>query len=251
MKTLFIYTFLIFMFFTTGCSHSISIKGSRFFAPVTANEQWGGFATLSAGGDTRVTLVNDITANPPTRSSVLINQDVDAGDIFGINYLGIEAGLSVVKSLEVYLDNSLLGLRWQFLNHGAEEGWVAAIEAGYASSSQGRSFDVESGNSSSATSKVARAQGGLSLGYKVNEHFLPYLSYIYESYDVKTDVTNSYGSFGPYTDKGHHNLVSFGIMRPGPGIILALEYTHIFINWTGAPKSANQDAIGARFGFGW
>lgn len=242
---------IFFLFFGVGCSHSIRIKGARFVAPKTAEKQWGGFASVSAGADTRVTLVKDIDNNPPTRDPVAINEGADAADLFGFNYLGFEAGLSVYDALEVYLDNSLIGLRWQFLNYGdAGAKWVAALQAGLASGSQGTSYE-DTTSTSKATSEIARTQGGVSMGYKANNYLLPYLSYLTESYDVKTNVTNSAGSFGPYKDKGHHQFFGVGVMSPKAGFLWAVEYNHILIDWNRATTNKSQDVIAIRLGGAW
>ena len=250
-NSIFLATTVWLSLLSMGCSHSIKIKGGRFVAPVTADKQWGGFLSLSAGADTRVRLVDDIDDNPPTRDPVRINQDIDVGDLFGLNYLGFEAGLSVYKAVEVYLDNSLLGLRWQFLNHGAAAGnWVAALQAGYSSGSQGTSYEEESG-ASKASSDIKRAQAGLSVGYKATESLMPYLSYLHESYDVETKVGNANGAFGPYEDKGKHQYLALGVMRPGAGFLWAIEYNFIFIDWERATERETQDVVAIRLGGSW
>lgn len=235
----------------SACTHSIKIKGARFVAPITAKEKWGGFASISGGADTTITLVENIDGNPPTRNPIKVNQDIDAGDFLGFNYIGFEAGLSILKSVELYLDNTLFGLRWQFLNHGAgADHWVATIQAGYTSGSQGTSYEESSG-SSTASSDITKTQGGLSFGYLVNENILPYVSYLYETYDVETKVTNSNGSFGPYDDKGNHQFIGLGIMNPYKGFLWAVEYNMILIDWDRATTGEQQDLVALRLGGSW
>lgn len=248
----FLYLPLIaFVSFAAACSHSIKIKGARFVSPVVADKQWGGFASVSGSADTRITLVDDIDNNPPTRGPARINQDADAGDLLGLNFVGFEAGLSVYKSVELYLDNATLGARWQLLNHaGGANPWVATVQVGYASGSQGSSYETES-NSSKATSDIKRQQGGLSVGRKMSGHVLPYASYLYESYDVETSVTNSGGSFGPYEDKGHHQYLALGLMSHKTGFLWAVEYNHILIDWARATTNETQNVIGFRLGGTW
>jgi len=237
--------------FTVGCSHSIKIKGPRFIAPITAKEKWGGFVTVSVGADTRVTLVDNIESNPPTRGPVRINQDADAGDWFGLNYLGIEAGLQVFKAVEVYADNSVLGLRWQFLNHGGPDGsWVATVQAGGSGGSQGTNYEDELG-ASSASSEITKFQIRASVGYQVSEKFLPYASFLYESYDVTTVVTNPFGRFADFSDAGNHQFLALGVMRPTPGFLWAVEITSILIDWDRAPEKEFQGSMGVRLGKSW
>ena len=233
----------------TGCSHSIKIKGARFAAPTVGEKQWSGFISLSGSADTRITLIENIDGNPPTRNPVRINEDADAGDLLGLNFLGFEAALSPLKAVEIYLDNSLIGLRWQFLNHGKGP-LVAALQAGHVSGSQGTSYEEDSG-SSSAESDIDRTQAGISFGYQVNENIMPYVSYLHENYEVETRVTNSNGNFGPYDDEGQHQFLAIGVMSPRKGVFWAIEYNYILIDWDRALDDETQNAVGIRIGGAW
>ncbi len=156
---------------------------------------------------------------------------------FGLSAVGFDASLSILKSLDLYLDNSLWGLRWQFLNHDSgPENWVASLQAAYGA----KDYDSSSG-AGSAKSKIKTTQFGGSVGYKL-QHLVPYVSYIRESHDTTTDVTNSFGNFDGYDDKGVHNYYGIGVGAYGKGLSYGIEYNRIDIKWDRAP-GAQQDAL--------
>jgi len=235
--------------FLSACSHTINFRASHFAVPVTGETQWGGHVAAVGAAATKITVVNDITANPPTRDSLKVNDDVDVADLFMLHSVGIDASLTVFKALDLTLDNSLLGLRYQFLNHGAgPRVWVASLQGAYGERTVEKT-QSSSPSESKAESKVKTAQAGISLGYKL-EQVVPYISYIYESNEVKTDVTNPNGSFGPYNDRGIHQYYGIGLSSYGKGFVWAIEYNRLDINWDRS-QSTPQDAMGAKLGFAW
>nr|WP_295905387.1 hypothetical protein [uncultured Bdellovibrio sp.] len=247
MKALFGFALLVLV---SGCSHTINFRASHFAVPVTGENQWSGHIAGVGSAVTKITVVNDITSNPPTRSSLKVNEDVDVGDLMMINNIGVDASLTVFKATDITLDNSLFGLRYQFLNHGAgPQNWVASIQGAYGERTTSKSQDSGS-SESKAESKVKTAQAGLSLGYKL-EKIVPYISYIYESNEVKTDVTNPHGSFGPYNDKGIHQYYSIGLTSYGKGIVYGIEYSRLSIDWDRANNIEGQDAMAVKLGFAW
>jgi hypothetical protein len=233
----------------SACTHTINLRANHFATPIVGDNQWSGHVAMVGTASTSVTVINDITSNPPSRTTLVINKDITAADLFLINNLGIDASLSVAKSLELYVDSSLLGLRWQLLNHGAStDAWAMAVQGGLGSSSK---TTAEGTNPvSSATSKVSTTQAGLSIGYKTAQ-VVPYISYVHETYEIATSVTNSGGSFGPYTDKGAHDYYSVGISTHGKGFRGAIEYSMININWDRATQQNYQNAVGVKVGGAW
>lgn len=248
MKALLGFTLLVL---TSGCSHTINFRASHFATPVTGENQWSGHVALVGAAATKITVVNDIETNPPNRDILKVNDDVDVADLFMLNSVGVDASLTVLKSLDITLDNSLFGLRYQFLNHGAgPQNWVASIQGAYGQRDSSTSEGNSGGTTAEAKSKVTTSQAGLSLGYKL-EKIVPYVSYIYESHEVKTDVTNTHGSFGPYNDKGIHQYYSIGLSSHGRGLVYGIEYSRLNIDWERAPTMEAQDALGLKIGFAW
>lgn len=246
MKTLFA---LSLLFFLSACSHTLKFRASHFAVPVTGENQWDGYAALVGAAVTKVTVIENIETNPPTRNSVKINEDVDAADLVFANNIGVDAGLTVWKGIDLFLDNSLVGFRYQFLNHGAgPHNWVASLQGAYGQKDNTSSI-TSGGSTSEAKSKIITSQAGISLGYKL-EHVVPYLSYIYESHDASTDVTNNSGSFGPYKDNGIHQYYSVGITSHERGFLYGVEYSRIQIKWDRSEEKP-QDSMGLRFGFAW
>jgi len=233
----------------SSCNHTINLRANHFATPIVGENVWSGHFAGVATSSTSITVVNDITSNPPNRSSLVINKDINAADLFLINNIGVDVSLSVIKSLEVYVESSVLGLRWQILNHGAAtDVWTMAIQGGIGSSVKATS---EGSNVvSTASSKVTSNQAGVSIGYK-SSTVVPYISYVHDTYDVATSVTNGNGSFGPYTDKGTHDTYSVGLTTHGKGFRGAIEYSMINIDWDRATQKNYQNAIGGKLGYAW
>ncbi|WP_374074759.1 hypothetical protein [Bdellovibrio bacteriovorus] len=248
MKALFGFALLVLL---SGCSHTINFRASHFAVPVTGENQWSGHVAAVGTAVTKITVVNNIETNPPTRDNLKVNDDVDIGDLMMIHSVGIDASLTILKSLDITLDNSLFGLRYQFLNHGAgPQNWVASIQGAYGQRDSSTSEGTSGGTTAEAKSKVTTSQAGISLGYKL-EKIVPYISYIYESHEVKTDVTNTHGAFGPYNDKGIHQYYGIGLASHGKGLVYGIEYNRINIDWDRAINHEPQDALGIKFGFAW
>lgn len=241
------------LFALSACSHTIKFRASHFVIPITSEKQWGGQVAVSGSSVTKVTLVNDYTTNPPTRTNVGINRDddLDVDDTFfggAFSAVGLDANLSVLNSLDVYLESSLVGLRWQFLNHGSSsETVVAAIQAGMANREESESI-TSGGNTATAKSKIRTNQLGISVGYQYPA-VVPYISYIEEKHEVTTDITNTGGNFS-YKDNGTHKYIALGLTKRLKDLTYAIEYTKVLIDWD---RSQNEDqgALAARIGFAW
>ncbi len=207
---------------------------------------------MVAASDTRVTVLDDISANPPVRTKVRINEDVDIGDTVAANNIGFDVSLTVYNGIEIYMENLLWGAKYQFLNNGPENNvWVGSAQGAYGTKSESTDDLVVSGASSNAeaSSDVVTSQAGISLGYKFNR-IVPYFSYIYEAHKIETKVKSIHGNFGPYDDEGVHSYYSLGISSHGPGLRLAFEYSYIDIKWTDSPRT-HQGALGLKVGFDW
>lgn len=228
----------------SACSHTIDLRSAHFLTPMTSNEQWGGSLAVSASQPTKVTLVDNITANPPTRTGVKINEDVDPGDVLLFNYIGLDLRLAVLPGVEAVLDNHTFGLKWQFLNHQKDDAVLASVLAAYGT----RDDETTSGSAESKT-RLATYRGGLSVGYGF-KGWAPYVSYVYDEYKARTEVQNSSGSFGPYEDTGKHHNYSVGLSTRGPGLNAALEYNYLVMRWNDGGE-AYQDSVGVLLGVEW
>ncbi len=232
-----------------ACTHTLKFRAAHFASPVVSEKQWSGHAALIAASITKVTIINDVETNPPRRDEVLINADLDAGDLLMLNRLGLDISLSPLKSLELYIQDAYGGLRWQLLNHSAKsDAFVAAIHGALASKSSSSTTSI-SGGESKSSSDIRSRQGGISIGYKFKE-FVPYLSYIYENHKASTRVDNPNGSFGPYEDSGIHQYYAIGFSTHKVGGHLALEYNRVQILWDRS-KISWQDSTGLKLGYAW
>lgn len=238
------FIFLALTLLLWGCSHTIDLRSAHFLTPMTSAEQWGGSFAVSASKPTKVTLIDDIGTNPPARTGVKINQDVNAGDILLFNHIGLDLKLAVLPSLEVALDNHTAGLKWQFLNHRKENTLLASLLAAY-----GTRTDTTNSNGNESKTKLATTRAGISVGYGYT-NWVPYLSYIYDEYKARTDVQNSSGNFGTYEDSGRHHNYALGISTRGAGFSFAVEYNHLVMKWDTADH-AYQNSVGVLIGAEW
>lgn len=247
MRFIFLLALLILF---TSCSHTLEFRASHFATPVASSHPWQGLVSLVSAGNTKVTVINDITTNPPGRSRLAINESVSPSELLLVGHLGIDLSLGVLTGLDLFIENSLLGVRYQILNPGDQEDvWVGAIHGAFGEKNQS-TVKSQSNNESSAESKIITAQAGVSLGYRFSE-WIPYFSYIHELNQVSTKVKNPNGTFGPYDDEGKHSYYSFGVTSPPQrGFSYAIEYNMIDISWDRADR-AYQNAIGARLGYRW
>lgn len=233
----------------SGCAQTIDLRASHFAVPVVGEQSFSGQAHIAAVSRTRVRLLENYQSNPPVDGETKINEDASISDIFfPIGNLSFDLKLALAAGAEIYAQGTMFGLRWQILNHAAgSDKWVAAIHG----ASGGYRTTVSAGSppTSEVSSQVRTAQGGISLGYQFQD-VVPYASYIYEHHDASSDVKNTGGSFGPYTDSGYHQYATFGLASAGPGLSYAIEIGSISILWNGG-ASAQQTATGLRLGWAW
>lgn len=243
-------TILLFMgLFCLSCAHTVDFRTNTFFNPIAGDHSWSGNFSAVANAETKVTLINDVTTNPPTRTTISINNDYDFTDLFLLSYIGIDANLTLIPQLNAFISNDLTGLRWQFLGNGANHlGWVAALQAGVGGKTQAHE-QTDNNVVTKATSKVTTINQGISLGYQFSDIVL-YLSYVKDEHKTSTTVSNSYGSFGPYADKGTHQITSLGMSSVGSGIQFGFEYSLLQINWN-LSEEVMQHSTGLKLGYAW
>lgn len=245
-----IYLLVISLGLLCSCSHNLKFPANHFAVPVTAETQWGGHVAVGASGTTTITVVDDITSNPPNRNKVYINERTDLEDSLYVTRIMLDGALSVLPSLELYADGGVYGLRWQFLNHDPDEHqWVAAVQAGAGGTRQSRSVTSSFG-SGEASSDIQSKQAALSVGYTLPSGSVPYVSYLYQVNDVTTKVTNSFGSFPDYHDRGVHQSLALGITSYGRGLHFTIEYAFLDLAWDRAARTG-QSSLGGNIGFAW
>lgn len=232
-----------------SCSHNLKFANNHFVVPVTAENSWNGHISAAATGVTNVTVINDITTNPPVRNKVLINEEVNASDALFLNNFGVNGSLSLLPSLEAYVSMGTWGLRWQFLNHGmTRDQWVAAVQVGYGSKEQSTNISGNSGYDT-AKSEIKTKEAGISVGYRMLD-IVPYGSYVYNAHDVKTTVEDAGASFGPYDDHGVHQSISLGLTSYRRGIDYGAEVSMTQIEWDRSDVSG-QLSLGGKIGYAW
>lgn len=238
---LFLHLISILLF---SCSHSIKIRSSYFLTPTTSEKQWGGSVGIAAAKPSVITLVDDVSTNPPLRNGVKINNpnDVNAAAVLE-SWLDIN--LSVINSLELFYTDYVAGAKWQFLNHNAKQNWVASVMGGY-----GMKNTETTTNSNKSKTEISTTRAGLSLGYQNSGSWVPYISYIYQNHKTDTTVDNTFGAFGSFLDEGIHQNYALGIASTGPGLNAGLEYNYISMVWNGTSKGS-EGVLGAMLNYAW
>jgi hypothetical protein len=254
--------FLLGLFLSSCSTHTVNFRDSHFATPIAGEKQWSGSIAGVASAVTRVTIVDNITTNPPTKTTVKINEFDASNELNFTNYLDIDLSLSLLGSLDIIWEKPLVGLKWQLINNDSNPNeWVAAILAGYGDRSV---TTIDSSSTSTnpidATSVVKSNLAGMSIGYRFGAGFVPYVSYTEEQHNTSTTVNNSSGEFGPYDAIGKHKTTSFGFCSGGSKFFWAVEHNTTNISWayttanstTALPTTDTQQfSVGARFGFAW
>lgn len=235
--------------FCLSCAHTVDFRTNTFFSPIAGDHSWSGNFSVVANAETKVTLINDVTTNPPTRNTININSDYDLSDLSFIGSIGFDANLTLLPQLNAFISNDINGLRWQFWGNGAKHlGWVAALQAGIGGKTQAQE-QASQNTVTKASSEVTTSNQGLSLGYQFPD-VVVYLSYVKNEHKTATTVRNSFGSFGPYADKGIHQITSLGLSSVGTGVHFGIEYSLLHINWNHS-ETVKQHSTGFKLGYAW
>lgn len=245
--------FTVSALLSISCSHIVRVRSNHFATPMVNTQPFHGQFFISGSTDSRITVIDDITQNPPLRTSVKINKDYSVRDIlFPTDVPSLNLNLAIINKVETFIDGYYLGLKWQFLDSSDEaNAWIASIQGASGS------LEITDGFSSSASAKsVTRSYyWGASMGYKFNQ-FITYFSYLREAHKVSTtvnikdSVSVPGGNFGPYTDTGIHDNLSFGIESKGAGFHYGFEYAMIQMIWNKTSRGY-QNNFGLKAGYAW
>ncbi|MEY4616820.1 MAG: hypothetical protein RJB66_1780 [Pseudomonadota bacterium] len=229
-----------------ACAHTIEFNNNTFFSPVTGQEFLSGSVSVASNNVTPVTVVDDITNNPPLRSGVHF-EDIE-GILSGSSVSNLEpnANLTLISGVDVFIGNTVNGVRWQFLR--APFGWVGAVQAGISDRTDETSKTSQAFTATS-TAKIKTTETGISIGYQFPT-VVAYASYVTDKHNTSTTVTNASGSFGPYADSGEHTMTSVGLASTTPGFYYGIEHSFVDLVWNSVTK-AKKTATGFRIGYMW
>lgn len=240
--------FLFVLLVLVGCGHTLEFRNNTFFSPVTGNRSWAGNVNNAFTSATPVTVINDITTSPPTRSAVTFEDTTDSIPILDLLNLDPNVQLTLLPSLDIFSGPTSYGIRWQFLGNGPQTGLVAAVQVG-TNDRTDSTVKTSQGTQAKSSAKIATSESGLSVGYQFAS-VAAYVSYVKDFHTVKTTVNNSASSFGPYTDKGEHSITSIGLNKTTTGFYYGIEYSLIQVVWNSTQKD-QQYSSGVRLGFAW
>lgn len=237
--------FILLLVLTSSCAQIMRTPTNHFMTPFVQKDRWNGEINAIFSNNTNITLVNDITTNPPSRTASMINTGYGLADLFLPITPNGNVSLTVFPQIALFCDVAICGIKWQVI--GDQSGsWPVAIQANTGSKTTSLSSST---NNSTAESKMTSNLAGISIGYRTQSFGVPYFSFIYEDHAATTRVQNSFGTFN-YTDAGYHRNYSFGIAKESDGLSASLEVTGIEILWNRA-QPAWQSSTGVSLGYRW
>lgn len=208
----------------------------------------GGFASGSIGGIAsqvvRVDTIKDVDANPPISSGSDVGTPNDAVGVLSI--LGIKFDFGLLPVLDVFYENGSEGVRVQFLGdqtHGLV-GTISAAYDGFVTS--------DPDNSAFGTSSKTKGNafdGGISLGYAVDERTIPYFSYGHRVIWAKTEVQQTSNSYD-YHQTGNEDIFALGFQRKSGHLDFQVEAGMNVTYWPGA-NSYNDAFLAASLAYRW
>jgi hypothetical protein len=228
---------IIFLLSFCSCA-TVYIPANHLMTPVVQEKQWSGEVNGLSPSMSAITVINDITTNPPTRTGVRVEPLTSLIPTINLH-------LTLFPHLEFVAENDyLFGLKWQFLG-SSESPWAAATQVATGTRTDQNSSNTTSSRSSSNTRST---EAGLSFGYQA-EFIMPYMSLIYEDHQTATLVQNPGGSFS-YTDHGVHRNASLGLAKTSLGFSAAVEISYVEASWDRGTLTS-QTSAGFSFGYRW
>lgn len=224
-----------------GCASVVRLPSSTGQTPMVGGRLWGGRAGLDLSSSVPVTIINDMTANPPVRNSIDIGSDPNLiADIFGINFIagtGLDLTLGIYETVDIYFTRNV-GLRWMWMGDPKGLGWRSTFFAGPTYWSESNSISSSTSPESKSETKVNGIEFGLSVGNQIDEKTLIYLTLASRGGKASTTVTNSSGAFS-FDDSYLHYISSLGFVIGNEGF-LKFELSGDYIEWKGNTYSGGS-----------
>ena len=177
-----------------------------------------------------------------------------------LNFTGaVGLGNAVEATYRSYADSpNLVGAKVQLLGRDGvkkKEGLKLSLQAGYGTGEvDNKTLSSSNGSgttrSYNAVLDIDAYELGGSFGYRLNEYFLPYLSYSFRSYDATGNLTSA--SFTDQTIRGRAKVQStqLGLLMSKNKLFIQFEGGHARSSWRGADERDDYTlglSIGLRF----
>jgi hypothetical protein len=250
--------FLLILLLLSSCSSTLDfhVPTQSFSSPEVVGETLGFSAQTSFTNSTKFRLAS-------LEQSAIFSSQVDISTEEGTskdNTLNGTAALGLGQAVEAiyrrYTDSpDLLGAKVQLLGRDGpkkNEGWKMTLHGAYGKGEvDNKSLSVSNG---SGTTRVYNSvldikayELGGSFGYRMNEYFLPYLSYNYRSYDAEGNLSST--SFTDQVINGRAKVRStqLGILLNKNKFFIQFEGGHARSSWRNA-KDRDDYTLGLSLG---
>lgn len=259
-----------------GCATVVRLPGSTRQTPMTAGRLWGGHAGFDFASSVPVTIINNPTTTPPTRTDIRVGSDENlSGLLFpGLDLFsgsGYDFALGVSSSIDLYFTANP-GIKFQFMGpkrepknamttggttgtseSGKNTGWVGSIFAGPFSEST-------SGEDNGSKSNIGRSglEAGISIGNKFDEAQLFYFTFATRGGKADVAITQTSGTKYSYADTYDQFFLSIGYLT-GASWYFKIEASGSYVTWKGRSDSLAKDISGSGtrlggvigFGYNW
>ena len=230
----------------SGCATVVRLPNSTGQIPEARGGFLKGHMGLDVVSTTSVTIINDITTSPATRSQIGVGQDQNViGEAVGFDLLAgtrIDFSLGLLKKLDVYF-NQAIGLRYQFLGDAFNKGWKASAFVGRYNSEQTSSLGSETSTFYEGSTNISGTEFGVSIGNRVSKKVLYYTTLASRGGKADINVLVNHSKTEEYRDKFDHYILSLGLIA-GSRWFFRAEVSGSQIKWRG--EDANGNGIGGR-----
>jgi hypothetical protein len=255
--------FLILIFLGTGglftsCSSTLDfhVPTQSFSSPEVVGETLGVTAQAAFSNSTKFRLAR-------LEQAAIFSSQVDISTEEGTtkdNILNTSAALGLGNAVEAtyraYADSpNLIGAKVQLIgrDEGQKlEGIKLSLHAGYGSGQvDNKSLSASNGSGTTreynSTLDIEAYELGSSLGYRLSETFMPYLSYNFLSYDAEGNLSSASFTDQTITGRAKVRSTQLGLLINKSRFYLQLEGGHAKSTWRGA-DSRDDYTLGLSLG---
>lgn len=246
--------------FSISCSTVVRLPSSTGQMPVVGGGLLKGRAGFDLSSSVPVTVVNDITTAPPTRTTIDVGRDGNLiASLLGVGVVGgsgLDVGVGLTERIDFYLTRAA-GLRWMVFGDPKGKGVKAIVFAGVGNNSSS-STTTSGGSSYSSETQMPTVEYGFSVGKSMpmTDSGILYLTMGSRGGTAKTKVTHSSGTVYTFEDQVEHYTATLG-WTAGTRFYGKFELSANHIVWKGSPFGSSAQLKGsntiggATIGLGW
>jgi hypothetical protein len=236
------------MFMASGCSLNTFLPANRFDYPETYGKWLWGRTKVSYQGTTRVELVPNYTAIPPS-----VTQPKLVSDDTILNEMSISGDGGIIKNLDLFLKlpmtsaPSLLGVKYQIWGHSYEDrkkgDFAGAVTLGGGFNRHDVNLESD-GVPANVKDQTWALDLGFVGGYRFTQDLMLYGGPFFANYNTTGTISQpgrTYDFTGTGTQLGFNTGVFYSFQH---GLGAALEFVIVDLKWSYA-QSLTKNYIGA------